>query len=153
MNELKEKTANPLTEYRISPEIFEVATEYCKHLTIADTARSLGVTPDVVSAILDKKEVKRYIDQIFLQQGYMQRNKLNDVMSQLIDMKLEEMQESGLGSNKDILDILKLAHDMRKDHAKAEKEDIPGQQVNIQNNFGGDNYNSLLEKVMKGGDL
>jgi hypothetical protein len=145
-----DSSSNPLTQYRISPEIFEVATEYVKHLNVKDTAKALDLTPDIVAGIIEKKEVKRYIDTIFLEQGYMQRNKLNDVMSDLIDMKLEEMQETGLGSNKDILDILKLAHDMRKDHAKAEKDEVPGQQVNIQNNFGGDNYNSLLENIMKG---
>lgn len=139
---------NPLMEYKVSPEIFEVATEYVKTLDIVKTAKTLGLTDDIVTSVLDNKEVKRYIDAIFLEQGYMQRNKLNDVMTQIIDMKLEEMEETGLGSNKDILEILKVAHTMRMDHAKQNKEETPGVTTNIQNNFGGDNYNNLLRKIV-----
>tara|TARA_R110000851_G_scaffold94590_1_gene205483 strand:+ start:1337 stop:1777 length:441 start_codon:yes stop_codon:yes gene_type:complete len=141
---------NPLTQYKVSPEIFMVATEYVKTLDLEKTARNLDLTLDQVSGILDKKEVKRYVDAIFLEQGYMQRNKLNDVMTKIIDMKLDEMQESDIGSSKDILEILKLAHTMRMDHGKEAKEESHGAQVNINNNFGGDNYSDLLKKITAG---
>lgn len=142
---------NPLTSYKVDPEIFEVTTEYVKHLDTEKTAKALGLSRDQVISVLDHKEAKRYIDAIFLEQGYMQRNKLNDVMTQLIDQKLEEMTESGLGSNKDILEIIKLAHQMRIDHEKMNKEAVPGRQVNIQNNFG-ENYNNLLSRIIGGGE-
>ena len=142
--------SNPLQQYKISPEVFEVATEYVKHLDISQTAKALGLSNDEVSGIIEKREVKRYIDAIFLEQGYMQRNKLNDVMTMLVDQKLEEMMETGLGSSKDILDILQFAHKMRMDHDKASREEAPGTQVNIQQNYGGDNYSKLLEKITSG---
>ena len=144
---------NPLTEYNVAPEIFEITTEYVKTCDVEKTAKSLGLTEHQVLAVLDKKEAKRYVDAIFLQQGYMQRNKLNDVMTQLIDQKLEEMEETGLGSNKDILEILKFAHQMRMDHAKENKEDAPTHQTNIQQNFGGDNYSRLMEAIVTGGGV
>jgi hypothetical protein len=143
---------NPLTEYNVAPELFEITTEYAKTLDIGKTARALEISEHEVAEILDKREAKRYIDAIFLEQGYLNRNKLNDVMTDIIDLKLEEMQETGLGSNKDILEILKFAHTMHMDHKKANKEDAPGTQVNLQQNntFGGDNYQKLMEKIVTG---
>ena len=145
-------TNNPLTEYNVDPQLFEITTEYVKTLDIQETAKNLQLPAQVVIDILDKREAKRYIDAIFLEQGFLNRNKLNDVMTQIIDLKLEEMEETGLGSNKDILEILKLAHTIQMDHRKAGTEDQPSAQVNIQNNFGGDNYNKLLQQIVSGGD-
>lgn len=145
---------NPLQDYKISPEIFEVATTYVKTLDLETTARTLDLPVDVVSGILDKKEVKRYVDQIFLQEGYMQRNKLNDVMTKIIDLKVEEMDESEMGSNKDILEIMKLAHQMQMDHNKAAKEaSAPSVQNNFQQNVHGDNYSNLMAKIISGEKL
>ncbi len=142
---------NPLTQFDVSPELLEVTNEYVKTLNIDKTATALAIPKQAVVELLEKKEAKRYIDAIFLEQGYLNRNKLNDVMTGIIDLKLEEMEETGLGSNKDILEILKFAHQMRMDHAKAQQEDTPGQQYNIQNNFGGDNYSKLMEQIITGG--
>ena len=143
---------NPLTEYNVAPELFEITTEYTKTLDIGKTARALELSEHEVVEMLDKKEAKRYINAIFLEQGYLNRNKLNDVMTTIIEQKLEEMEETGLGSNKDILEILKFAHTMRMDHEKVSKEEAPGTQVNLQQNntFGGDNYQKLMEKIVTG---
>jgi len=152
MNEIINQSDNPLQDYKISPEIFEVATEYVKHLDIASTAKALGIGQDEVVTILDKKEVKRYIDAIFLQQGFMQRDRLNDVMTDVINMKLEEMNETGLGSNKDILEILRFQHQMRMDYLKLEKESaasVKNQQINMPVQMGGDNYTALMQKILE----
>ena len=74
-------------------------------------------------------------------------------MTKLLDMKLEEMEETGLGSNKDILEILAQVHKMRMDYEKINKEENPSVQTNIQNNFGGDNYSKLMQKIITGEDL
>ena len=143
-------TDNPLAKISVAPEFFTVATEYVKHLDITKTALKLQLPVTTITEVLNKKEVKRYIDAIFLEQGFMQRNKLNDVLTKIIDLKLEEMEENDMGSNKDILEILKFAHTMQMDHAKMNQEDQPGSQVNIQNNFGGDNYANLLSRIVSG---
>lgn len=143
-------TDNPLTNYNVDPEFFEVATEYVKHLDINKTALALNLPAITITEVLNKKEVKRFIDAIFLQQGFMQRNKLNDVLTKIIDKKLEELEENEMGSNKDILEILKFAHTMQMDHAKMNKEEAPGIQQNIQNNFGGENYSKLLSRIVSG---
>ena len=141
---------NPLTEYNVAPELFEITTEYAKTLSISKTATALELSEHAIVEVLDRREAKRYIDAIFLEQGYLHRSKLNDVMTSLIDQKIDEMEETGLGSNKDILEILKLQHQMRMDYAKETKEEAPGQQVNIQNNFGGENYAKLMERIVTG---
>lgn len=142
---------NPLQALTVAPEFITVATEYVKHLDVAKTAYALKMPAITVTAVLDKKEVQRYIDAIFLQQGYMQRNKLNDVLTKIIDMKMEEMEENEMGSNKDILEIIKFAHTMSMDHAKLNKEDKgPSTNVKIEQNFGGDNYSKLLERIVSG---
>jgi len=142
---------NPLTEYSVAPEVFEITTEYSKTLSISKTATALDISEHQVVEILDKREAKRYLDAIFLEQGYMNRNKLNDIMESLIDQKLEEMEETGLGSNKDILEIVKLQHQMRMEYAKVNAEEAPGQQINIQQNFG-DNYQKLMERIVTGNE-
>lgn len=152
-NNMQAVVETQLSEFKISPEIFEVATCYVKTLDIKETAKELGLTLDQVTGVLDKREVKKYIDHIFLEQGYMHRHKLNDVMTRLIDQKLEDMQETGLGSDKDIIDILTLQHKMRMDYAKVTKEEAAepaGSVTNIQNNFGGDNYSKLMTRIVEG---
>ena len=142
---------NPLQALTVAPEFITVATEYVKHLDVAKTAAVLKLPVLTVTGVLDKKEVQRYVDAMFLQQGYMQRNKLNDVLSKIIDLKLDEMEETEMGSNKDILEILKFAHTMSMDHAKLNKEDKgPSTNVKIEQNFGGDNYSKLLERIVSG---
>jgi len=142
--------SSPLQEIKVSPEVFEVTTEYVKTLDLAQTAKALKMTQQEVVEVLDKREAKRYIDAIFLEQGYLNRNKLNDIMTELVELKLEEMRETGQGTSKDILEVLKFMHQMRMDHDKANKDNAPGTQVNIQQNYGGDNYSKLMERIVSG---
>ena len=97
------------------------------------------------------KIIKLFIDTIFLEQGYLNRHRLQDIMSEVMALKLEEMQESGVGSNKDIADLVLILHKMRQDEAKNSATPAgPASQTNVQINNGagfGDNYNSLLEKL------
>ena len=64
MSDIVATVGNPLTEYKIDPEIFEVATEYVKHLNIEDTAKALDLRRDQVATILEKKEVKNILNVI-----------------------------------------------------------------------------------------
>ena len=140
-------------DYAISPEALEIATTYLVCHDTKETALALGVDPERVSYYLRKPDVKRFIDNIFLEQGYMNRNKIQDIMDGLFEKKLLEMEESEMGTSKDILDIVKLQHDMRMQEIKAMQEvKTPGatikQQVNV-GDFGGNNYNSLLSKLIE----
>jgi hypothetical protein len=63
----------------------------------------------------------------------------------MIDSKIEEVQESGIYTSKDLLDLLQFAHKMRMDELKSEQATAPT--VNIAN-FGQGNYGMLMEKLL-----
>lgn len=146
---------NPEEEFKMSPEMVEIATSYLETADASQTAKALGIPREKVIYYLNKPECKRFVDTVFLEQGYLNRHKLQETLSEIIEMKLEEMRETEMGSNKDIADLLALAHKMRHDELKtqaaSEKVVAPTNQTNVQINGAGfgDNYNSLLEKLVK----
>jgi hypothetical protein len=66
----------------------------------------------------------------------------------MIQSKLEEAEESGIYTSKDLLELLKFAHQMRVDEIK---NDQTGPTVNIAN-FGQGNYGQLMERLLDKGD-
>jgi molybdenum cofactor biosynthesis enzyme len=80
----------------------------------------------------------------------------------MINSKLEEAQETGVYSSKDLADLLQMAHKMRMDEIKAltELEKVQSSntirnQTNVQINegipFGQGNYGKLMEALLKNG--
>lgn len=143
----------------ISPEGLEVATAYLQFGNIRAVVECLGVPESIVTELLNKREVKQYIDTVYLDTGYRNRNNIAALMDEVIATKLEEARESGVYSSKDLMDILSLAHKMRMDEIKAmqelEKVTIKNQ-TNVQINneavpFGQGNYGKLMEKLLNGG--
>jgi phage terminase small subunit len=112
-----------------------------------------------VAEVLNKREIKQYIDTVFLDTGYRNRFKLSETLDLLIEKKLEEAEETQIYTNKDMADLLAMAHKMRIEELKAQTEMEKAKaltvrtQVNIQDNsglpFGQGNYGKLLEKLMK----
>jgi len=142
---------NPEEAWQMSPEMQEIAESYLATTDARLTAQDLGIPKEKVVYYLNKPECKRFIDTIFLEQGYLNRHRIQDVLSHIMDLKLEEMLDSEVGSNKDIADLLMMAHKIRTDEAKTIATQAgPTSQTNVQINNGagfGDNYNSLLEKL------
>jgi len=141
---------------KLAPEVLTVINSYLQTNDIDSTSNILGIPREKIITYLNKKEAKRYIDTIFLEQGYLNRNKIVDAMSTIIDRKLEELEEAELGSNKDIADLLQIMHKMRMDEVKviqAEQKVNPVlHQTNVQNNINtefGQNYSNLLDKLSK----
>lgn len=137
----------------ISPESLEIANAYLTHGSLIAAANSLNVSPDRVATILEKKEVRSYIDQVFLDQGYRNRSKLADLLDRVIESKLEEAEETGMYSNKDLADLIDMAHKHRVAEIKLQKdrEVAPKQQTNVQinNPFGEGNYGNLIAKLFE----
>lgn len=139
----------------ISPEGLEIAQAYLQNKSdMKLTAEAMGLPLEEVHRYLEKREVRSYIDRIFSESGFRNRERMGAVMDEIIAQKLEEMDETGLGSGKDIIEILKMAHDMKMKEMEmqiklmaAEKANAPAIQVNQQFNEGS-NYNSLLEKII-----
>ena len=144
----------------ISPEGLEVANSYLLYGNIREVSNQLGVPEDKVASTLSKRDVKKYIDTVYLDMGYRNRNNIASVLDEMITSKLEEAQESGVYSSKDLADLLSMAHKMRMDEIKAQTDLEKAQAGNIrtQNNlqinsevpFGQGNYGKLMEKLLNG---
>ena len=135
-----------------------MANTYLQYGNIREVCNYLCVSEDKVVAILNKREVKQYIDTVYLDMGYRNRNNLASVMDDMIASKLEEAIETGIYSKKDLADLLQMAHKMRMDEIKAqaelEKATTVRNQTNVQINegipFGQGNYGKLMEKLLNG---
>ena len=144
---------------KMSPEGLEIANSYLEHGSIPVVCAKLGVSENQVSEALNKREVKQYIDTVFLDTGYRNRFKISETLDMLIEKKLEESDETQIYTNKDMADLLQMAHKMRMEEIKSqtEMEKAKAQtvktQVNIQDNsglpFGQGNYGELIKKLMK----
>lgn len=142
-----------LPSVQISPEGLEVAEQYLLYNDVSIVAREMNLTTFEVSDVLETREVKKYIDTMYLESGYRNRNNIASALDSLIDAKMLEMEESEMGSNKDIAELLKMAHDMRMQEMAAMAKlnaSTPTNQTNVQilNSEGGMNYNALLGKIM-----
>src|SRR6056300_1712403 len=141
---------------KISPEGLEVANCYLQFGNIRAVCEYMGVSENTVVETLNTREVKKYIDTVYLDSGYRNRSNIASVLDEMIASKLQEAQESGVYSNKDLADLLQMAHKMRMDEIKAqadlEKASATNirSQTNVQINesipFGQGNYGKLMEK-------
>ena len=145
----------------ISPEGLEIANTYLKTTSVSGTAKSLGIPEDQVSRYLNQREVKKYVDTVFLDVGYRNRFKLASTLDTIIEKKLEELEEADMTSNKDIADLLQMAHKMRIDEMKSQTDAAKAEQANIKNqtnvqindnsSFGEGNYGELMKRLLKEG--
>lgn len=148
---MSQDLTNPTEAYKMSPELLEVTTRYLETSSIEETAASLEISREKVIHYLNKKESKRFIDNVFLDQGYLNKHKLQGAMQSIIDKKIEELDEAELGSNKDIADLLMMSLKMREAFMKETVQEGPKVQNNTQiiaRDFGA-NYNNLLDKLEK----
>jgi len=146
----------------ISPEGLEIANCYLQFGNIRAVTDYLQVSEDKVVNILNRREVKKYIDNVYLDIGYRNRNNIAAVLDEMIASKLQEAQESGVYSNKDLADLLQMAHKFRMDEIKAQAEVAKAESTNIKNQtnvqinegvpFGQGNYGKLMEKLLNGGE-
>lgn len=137
---------------KMAPENLEVANAYLSTGSALVAANNLGCTPDQVYEILEKNEVKEYINSVYLDQGYRNRFRLAELLDEVIENKLIEARDSDTYSSKDLVDIIALAHKMSEDHRKEPKTNTNIKQQNVQINspFGEGNYGKLMEKLLNG---
>ena len=142
----------------ISPEGLEIANSYLQFGNIRAVSDHLRIPEDKIATLLNKREVRKYIDTVYLDQGYRNKNTIGTLLDEMIASKLEDAQESGIYSNKDLADLLQMAHKMRMDEikAQAELEKAQASTIRTQNNvqinsevpFGQGNYGKLMEKLL-----
>jgi hypothetical protein len=149
----------PAETVKISPEALEVANCYLQLNDAKQVAYELQLEPDQVTQILGRREVKQYIDQVFFDTGYNNRFLMRQAMDALIKQKFSELEEAGVGSSKDIADLLQMSHKMSMDlldkQLQLEKLRLgtpgPQKQVNVQiNDTDGSKYSQLIHKLVSG---
>lgn len=118
--------------------------------------------PTAVADYLARREVKQYIDHVFMDTGYNNRFLMRRAMDALIKRKFQELEESDTGSSKDIADLLAQSHKMSMDLldreiqlAKLQQGGAgPQKQVNVQiNELGDSKYSQLVQRLVSGEGL
>ena len=135
-------------EYKLNPEALEFTDTYLATLDLRDTCEQLGISEEDGAEFLRKKEVKRFIDAAFLEQGYFSRFKIQKVLNDIVTEKLEEALETGITTKYDLLDVLKMIQSMKESEHKMQTQTANNKTTNIQNNYGS-NLGSLLDKIKK----
>jgi predicted transcriptional regulator len=115
-------------------------------MDIDKTALALNIDTHVVAEYVARPAVKQYISEVFMNTGYRNRFKLGSLLDRLIDKKLEELEEAGLSSNKDIIDIIETLLRFRRDENPSSGS---GKQTNIQiNNNPNNPYAEFTKYIM-----
>lgn len=150
----------PAETIQIAPEALEVANCYLQLQDAKKVANELDLAPDLVTEILKRREVKAYIDHVFMDTGFNNKFQMRAAMDALLKQKFQELHEAGTGSTKDISELLALSHKMSMDLLDREiqleklraQPGGPQKQVNVQINEGldGSKYSSLISKLISG---
>jgi hypothetical protein len=147
----------PAETIQISPEALEVANSYLQENSAKLVSEQLNLPLDQVCEVLARPEVRGYIDRVFFDVGYNNRFLMRRAMDAVIKRKFEELEEAGVGSGKDIADLLHLSHKMSMDLLdreiqlqKLRQETAPQKQVNVQINDDGTKYSQLIHKLISG---
>lgn len=151
---------------KITPEGFEIAQAYLMARSdVSLAATQLSISEDEVQRQLQKREVRDYIDRVFNESGFRNREKMGALWDEILAAKLEEMDDTGMGSSKDIVEIMEKMHKFNMDQIAAQTKlmeleikrealkvkEEPKIQVNQQtnNHFGGQNYNALMDRILE----
>lgn len=131
----------------VDPKHLVLANELLSGKSIPKIAEEYGLTNDQVSSVVERSEVKRYIDSVYMSQGYLHRSRRLQIINEVIDEKMAEARETGVFSKRDLLEWLKLLNDMERDSRP--KTPTTAVQVNNQTN----NYSTLMQDLFdQGGD-
>jgi len=127
---------------QLDPVFLSIANDYLSGKDISEMSDEYALPEDRITAVLEKKEVRSYIDSVYTTQGYLNRVKRMNLINRVIDQKMTDALETGIFSKKDLLDWLKLLNDME---AQATPKKT-GPAVAIQVN----NYDRLMKDLIDG---
>jgi hypothetical protein len=160
--ELLPKTDDQLLPEVIAPQEQLIADTYLTNgLDAIKTSEILNIDKQRVLQVLDSPVIKSYTTRVFYEGGYRNKGRFFGVLDEIINRKLEEMEESGIGSELDIIDIMSKYHKMKMEQLQMEikLEEIKNasgsiKQTNTQNNtviaVGDSNMQQLMQRLMTG---
>lgn len=154
-------TTEVMMPEQMSPESMRVIEAYLEcGSDVKKAAYELGMSQEDFVAIYNKREVKNYLMTLFNESGFRNREKFFGILDTILELKMEELEESGMGSSMDIMDILTKMHKMKMDELKMqiELEKVqqakgPSTQINVQNNYPGSQdpqYQKLMQSLASG---
>jgi len=152
------ETGQDVAADTISPEGALVAETYLQEgCDVARTSQALSMPPHEISRMIQEKAVDNYITQVISDSSLRSMDKISDAMDELIQKKLNELEELEMTSSKDIADLLNMHHKMQVDKARilADKqkkvEKINARQTNVSiSNFDSGNYGRLMHALIEG---
>ena len=124
----------------LDPVVLAIANDYLAGHDITKLSEEYGITEDRVTSVIEKKEVKSYIDSVFATQGYLNRIKRINLINRVIDQKIEEAMETGIYSKKDLLDWMK--HLQEVETGLKPKNNGPAVAIRV------NNYDKLMKDLM-----
>lgn len=125
----------------LDPVLLSIANDYLAGKSIDIISDEYGIPSDRVTAVIEKREVKAYIDNVFATQGYLNRNRRIALINAVIDQKIQEAVETGIYSKKDLLDWMKHLADIEA----TLKPQAKGPAVAVQIN----NYDRLMKDLLE----
>lgn len=164
MNELVPDDA--LLPELIAPEQLRIAEVYLTNgMDPKKTAIALEIDEQEVRRILNTPQVLEYTREVFRESGFRNKHRLFSVLDEIVNRKLEEIEESGLGTELDIIELLdkyqKILDMVTKREMALEKHKVevvrPGApntqnntQININNVPGDANMHKLMSRLVGG---
>jgi len=127
---------------QLDPVFLAIANDYLGGKDICDMAEEYALPEDRITAVLDKKEVRSYIDSVYTTQGYLNRVKRMNLINQVIEQKMQDALETGIFSKKDLLDWMKLLNDM--ENTATPKKTGPAVAIQV------NNYEKLMKDLGNG---
>jgi hypothetical protein len=125
----------------LDPVVLAIANDYLSGKSIDTIADEYGITPDRVTSVVEKREVKSYIDNVFATQGYLNRVRRIALINRVIDQKVQEAAETGIYSKKDLLDWMKHLAEVEETLKPANKGPAVAVQIN--------NYDRLMKDLLE----
>ena len=125
----------------LDPVLLAIANDYLAGKSIDTISDEYGISQDRVTSVVEKREVKAYIDNVFATQGYLNRARRIALINKVIDQKVEEAMETGIYSKKDLLEWMKHASEVEA----TLKPQTKGPAVAIQVN----NYDRLMKDLLE----
>ena len=89
----------------LDPVVLAIANDFLSGKSIEEMSDEYGVSQDRITSVVEKKEVKIYIDSVFATQGYLNRVKRINLINQVIDQKIADAVETGVYSKKDLSEL------------------------------------------------
>jgi len=125
----------------LDPVILAIANDYLSGKSIDTIADEYGISTDRVTSVVEKREVKAYVDNVMATQGYLNRVRRIALINNVIDQKVQEAVETGIYSKKDLLDWMKHLADVEATLKPVAKGPAVAIQVN--------NYDRLMKDLLE----